>query len=95
MSSTDTNVGEPGPIDKEYVDIIKSDTDIDKKFLQDQGLPSKIIYYCLDCKKLTTPKRFGKKFKFSCEECKGSKVAFGSEASIAKYYKIPESKLKK
>ena len=87
--------GEPGPTDKDYVDIIQSDVEIDKKYIEETGIPTKIIYYCQDCKKIIKPKRIGKKFQFSCTECKGKNVAFGSETSIANYYKIPESELEK
>ena len=87
MASTDEKIGEPIPTDKDYVDIIRSDVKIDKKFIEDTGIPAKIIYFCKDCKKNITPKRIGKKFKFSCSECKGSNVAFGSEESINNYYK--------
>lgn len=90
MASTDDHAGEPTPIDKEYVDIIRSDVDIDKKFIKDTGLPAKIIYFCRDCEKVIKPKRIGKKFQFSCTECKGNNVAFGSEQSIQNYYKIPQ-----
>ena len=93
MPSVDEKVGEPVPTDKKYTDIIRSNTEIDKKYLKDTGIPAKIIYYCPDCKKIIKPKRMGKKFQFSCTECKENNVAFGTEASIAKYYKIPESEL--
>ena len=89
MSSIEEQAGEPQTIDKEYVDIIKSDSEIDRKFIDDTGAPSKIIYYCRECKKEVKPKRIGKKFKFSCTECKGNNVAFGSEKSLSSYYKIP------
>ena len=95
MTSTDEKIGEPTPTDKKYIDIIRSDTEVDKKYVEDTGIPAKIIYYCLDCKKLIKPKRVGKKFQFSCTECKGKNVAFGSLTSIANYYKIPESELEK
>lgn len=95
MPSTDQQAGEPVPTEKEYVDIIRSDTDIDKKFIDDTGLPTRIIYYCRDCEKLVKPKRVGGKFQFSCTECKGNNVSFGSAHSIAKYYKIPEIELEK
>lgn len=90
MSSTDEKVGEPKPINKEYVDIIQSDTEIDDKYIKETGIPAKIIYYCKDCNKVITPKRIGKRFQFSCSECKGNNVAFGSEQSISNYYKIPQ-----
>ena len=89
MPSTDDQPGEPVPTNKEYIDIIKSDVDIDKKYIEETGLPAKIIYFCQACKKLIKPKRIGKKFQFSCTDCKGSNVSFGSETSIANYYKIP------
>ena len=90
MASTDEQAGEPTPINKEYVDIIRSDSEIDKKFLEETGIPAKIIYFCRDCERITKPKRIGKKFKFSCTECNGNNVAFGSEKSIHKYYKLPQ-----
>ena len=90
MASTDEQTGEPTPIDKEYVDIIRSDVDVDKKYLKNTGVPAKIIYFCRDCEKQVKPKRIGKKFQFSCDECKGKNVSFGSEQSIFNYYKIPE-----
>ena len=95
MASTNEQIGEPVPTDKEYIDIVRSDVEIDKEYLEETGIPAKIIYYCFDCKKIIKPKRIGKKFQFSCTECKGSNVAFGSERSIANYYKIPESELGK
>jgi predicted methyltransferase len=87
MSSTDEKAGEPKPVDKDYVEIIRSDSKIEKEFIQDAGIPAKIIYYCKDCQKIVKPKRIGKKFEFSCLECKGNNVAFGSEKSILNYYK--------
>ncbi len=88
MASTDGQAGEPGSIDKDYIDIVRSDVDIDKAFIKDTGIPAKIFYFCKDCKKMIKPKRVGKKFRFSCTECKGSNVAFGSKESINNYYKI-------
>ena len=90
MPSTDDQPGEPIPTNKEYVDIIKSNVEIDKKYIEETGMPAKIIYFCQDCKKLIKPKRISKKFKFSCTDCKGLNVSFGSEKSIANYYKIPQ-----
>jgi len=90
MASTDDPQGKPVPIDKEYIDIIRSDVEIDKEYVKETGIPAKIVYYCLDCEKLTTPKRIGKKLKFSCSECKSSKVAFGSKQSIISHYRIKQ-----
>jgi hypothetical protein len=88
MSSTDEKVGEPKPTNnKEYVEIIRSDIKADKKYIDETGVPAKIIYYCRDCEKTVKPKRIGKKFEFSCSDCKGNNVSFGSEQSIMNYYK--------
>lgn len=87
MSSTDPQAGEPIPHDKDYVDIIRSDTEIEKKFIDKEGIPAKIIYFCHDCQSLTKPKRIGKKLQFSCTECKGSNVSFGTDNSVNNYYK--------
>jgi len=87
MGSTDEKAGEPKPVDKEYTEIIRSDIQVDKQFVNDTGIPAKIVYFCRDCKKITKPKRIGKKFEFSCTECKGNNVSFGSEQSIQNYYK--------
>ena len=87
MSSTDEKVGEPKPINKDYTEIIRSDVEVDKKYTEETGLPAKIVYFCRDCKKVVKPKRIGKKFEFSCTECKGNNVSFGSEQSVQSYYK--------
>lgn len=89
---SDNMPGKPGTTDKEYVDIIKSDVEVDAKFIADTGEPAKIIYYCRDCEKLVKPKRIGKKLRFTCDECKGNNVAFGSEQSIASFYRIKNIK---
>lgn len=72
----------------DLIKIVQSDLEVEKKFIEETGLPTKIVYYCNDCEKMVKPKRVGKKLKFSCEECKGNNVSFGSEQSIASYYRI-------
>lgn len=90
MGSTDNNTTAKSPINGEhdYVEITKSNVEFDKKFSEETGVPSTIIYYCNDCEKIITPKRIGKKLKFSCSECKGGNVSFGTEVAIKNYYKI-------
>ena len=89
MPSIEERAGEPKPVQKEYTEVIRSDVEIDRKFVDENGLPAKILYYCRDSKKLVNPQRIGKKFKFSCSVCKGDRVAFGSEASLRNFYRIP------
>ena len=95
MPSTEQRSGEPKPLSRDYVEIIKSDLVVDKKFIADTGLPAKIVYYCRDCEKLIKPKRMGKQFKFACTVCNGDNVAFGSEQAIQNYYKVPVEGAKK
>lgn len=73
-----------------YVEIIKSDLAVDKKYTDEMGLPAKILYYCRDCKKLVTPKRIGKKLSFRCGECDKDQVSFGTESSIRNFYNIKQ-----
>jgi DNA-directed RNA polymerase subunit RPC12/RpoP len=76
------------PTDREYVDIIKSDIEIDRKYVEGSGQPAKIVYYCRECKKPVIPKRIGKKLSFRCSECNKESVSFGTESSIASYYNL-------
>ena len=88
MPSFEEKVGEPQTADQDYVEIIRSELPVDRKYIDDTGLPAKIVYFCPQCKTLITPKRVGQKFRFSCAACK-TDAAFGTEASIASYYRIP------
>ena len=78
----------PSAEHRDYLEIIKSDIEIDKKFIENTGSPAKIVYFCKDCEKLVSPKRIGKKLKFKCDNCKGENVAFGTEQSIHNFFKI-------
>lgn len=74
--------------DIDYVRVAKSKYPIDKKYIEESGVPTQITYYCKDCKNVVKPKRTGNKLKFSCTECKGTQVSFGSDESIHNFYKI-------
>lgn len=76
------------PTDKDYVDIINSDLEVDKKYVDESGQPAKIMYYCQECKKPVSPKRVGKKLSFKCGECEKGAVSFGTENSITSHYNI-------
>ncbi|MFH1012821.1 MAG: hypothetical protein V1760_03690, partial [Candidatus Peregrinibacteria bacterium] len=86
---SEEKTGEPQATDKDYLNIIRSDVPLDSHYIKDTGIPAKIVYYCPECEKLIAPKRIGKKFRFSCQECKCDAVAFGTEESIGNYYRIP------
>lgn len=92
MSSSEDRTGEPQPLQQDYVDIIRSDVTVERQYLEGNGLPAKIVYFCPECKALITPKRIGNKFRFSCAECKCDKVAFGTEKSVANFYRLAGKK---
>lgn len=77
------------PTEKEYVDIIRSDVTTDPKYIQEDGEPTKIVYYCRECKGAVKPQRIGKKLSFKCTEC-DKNVSFGTEESINNYYKVKQ-----
>jgi len=76
------------PVDKEYTEIIKSNVNIDREFIEPDGKPAKIAYYCRQCKAPAKPKRIGKKLSFKCSECDYGPVSFGTEESIKNFYKV-------
>ena len=80
------------PTEKEYVDIIRSDTEIDPKYLNEEGQPATILYYCKNCKAPVKPKRIGKSLKFKCDAC-GEKVSFGTEESVQNYYNVKQKQI--
>ncbi|MBN1258519.1 hypothetical protein JXA05_02050 [Candidatus Peregrinibacteria bacterium] len=92
MASSDQQSGEPKPADRDYVEIVKSDIVPDPQYIKDTGVPAKIVYYCLDCQKIVPPKRIGNKFRFGCTVCNGENVTFGTEKSIANYYRLHSAK---
>ena len=72
----------------DYVEITRSHVLVEKKFVENDGLPAKIVYYCQKCKKTVPGKRLDKKLSFKCEECGEANISFGSEESINNYYKV-------
>ena len=84
---TDNTPAVNAPVDKEYTEIIKSDSEKDAKFIEADGQPAKIAYYCRECKAPAKPKRIGKRLSFKCSEC-DYRVSFGTEESIKNYYKV-------
>ena len=77
----------PLPSDPNYLKIIRSEVVTDPAYLQGEGLPAVIRYFCRDCKKLVSAQRIEGKLCFRCAECGGERVAFGTEASLQNIYK--------
>ena len=74
--------------DMDFLKAVELSENASSEYVENTGQPAKIVYFCQDCEKIITPKRVGKRFRFSCSECKGTNVAFGSEQSIMNYYRI-------
>lgn len=54
-----------------------------------------IVFYCKDCYKLTEVDKVGNRYVYKCRECKGKNVAFGTEASIKKFFHVQPDLLEK
>ncbi len=54
-----------------------------------------IMFYCKDCNRLPEVEKIGTKYMYKCKECGSKNVAFGTEASIKKFFHIPDNPLAK
>ena len=52
-----------------------------------------IVFYCKDCGKLVNVEKVGMKYVYKCKVCKTKNVAFGTEASIKKFFHVQEDPL--
>jgi hypothetical protein len=54
----------------------------------------KIVFYCKECQKLIdNPVRVGKKYEYTCPECKRDRVSFGTEAAVCDFFHIKKKKV--
>lgn len=52
-----------------------------------------ILFYCRDCKTIVdNPERVGGKYEYRCPDCKGDRVAFGSQKSICDFFQVTPPK---
>lgn len=47
-----------------------------------------IQFYCKDCKQIVDTRRIGQKYVYICQKCGTKNVAFGTEKSLATFYRI-------
>jgi len=90
MDQADASKGKVSASVKDYVDVIKSESPVDKTYIEGEGLPTKILYYCRKCESAVAPKRVGKKLSFSCPQCAREPIAFGTEKSVQNYYSVKQ-----
>jgi|GEM_PF-5251053 len=49
-----------------------------------------VLFYCKECKGLVTVTKHPKKYSFTCNMCKSKHVAFGTEVSIKKFFRLKD-----
>lgn len=53
-----------------------------------------MLFYCKKCQKvILDPVKKGKKYEYSCPECKDDRVTFGTKDAIVNFYHIKEHAL--
>lgn len=77
--------------------VLNIDLDEPKEdIVQHYGKPEDrggIMFYCKDCNKIVAAEKIGGKYVYKCKECGAKNVAFGTEASIKKFFHIQENPL--
>jgi len=51
-------------------------------------MTTEILFYCRDCKKIVEGVRKGTKYEYTCPDCKGERVAFGTEKAICDFFSV-------
>ena len=55
-----------------------------------------MLFYCKDCQKVVVdPKKYPRRYAYSCPVCKGPKIVFGTHKSITDFFHIKEVALDK
>lgn len=47
-----------------------------------------VVFFCNDCGKLVATEKDPHAIKFSCTECKGRNISFGTERSVNNFFKL-------
>ena len=84
MTSLDKNISGKIPLhaDIDFMGLVTPSKS------EDAVVDEKISFYCKDCKEFVDAKKRGKKLSFSCEKCKGQRVAFGTKKSLESFYSV-------
>jgi len=62
---------------------------------QDNKERGKIVFFCKDCEEIVDTNRVGRKYVYTCKKCRTKNVAFGTEKSIATFFRLDEKEEKK
>jgi len=54
-----------------------------------------IVYFCHDCGKRVATKKEANRIKFTCQECGGGRISFGTERSVEGYFHLNEEGVRK
>lgn len=49
-----------------------------------------ILFFCKDCQGMVRVTKHPKRYSFSCNLCKSKQIAFGTEASIRKFFRLKD-----
>lgn len=49
-----------------------------------------ILFFCKECQGIVSASKHPKRYAFSCNLCKSKQVAFGTEASIRKFFRLKD-----
>ncbi len=54
---------------------------------EDQG----IAFFCNDCEKIVEAEKHKDKVRFTCPDCKGKNISFGTQKSVSNFFRLNES----
>ena len=54
---------------------------------EDQG----IVFFCNDCEQVVEAEKHKDKVRFTCPECKGKNISFGTQKSVSNFFRLNES----
>ena len=58
-----------------------------------KALESCILFYCKFCQAVVDVDRCGRRYSYICKTCGSKEVAFGTQASVAKFFHLSEAKI--
>lgn len=56
-------------------------------------LESCILFFCKNCQAVVPAEKCGRRYSYICMNCGSKEVAFGTQASIAKFFHLTEAEL--
>lgn len=54
---------------------------------EDQG----VVFFCNDCEQIVAAEKAKNSVRFSCPDCKGKNISFGTQKSVNNFFRLNES----